>query len=347
MTEAVLLVNGQRYGGWKTVRVSHSMRAIASKFSVSVSERYPGDPGLLPIRPGDEAEFYLGGQRVLVGHVDSRDAGFDAGSHTVSIAGRSKAADIVDCAPELGTYEFNGLTALQIAQRVAAPFGVTVEAEVAGLAPLDRFDIQPGETAFETIDRACKLAGVLPVARGDGGVVLTRESSAQTVTQLVEGENVKMASLQVDHSSRYARYIVAGQHFGTDTFSGFDASGIKAEAVDGNIRAARATFLRVSSNLTQAQAKERAQWEAANRSAVGTTIAVSVAGWQQANGALWPINRVVRARIPTLGVNGEFVIADAVYSQGAEGTQTDLTLAPRGAFIPQPEVPEQVFYEFG
>lgn len=236
MADVVLLVEGKRYAGWEEIEVSRSMRAISGRFSLRVSERYPGNPTRWPVAQGAACSVFLDGQTVISGFVDSRSASFSATDHSVSVTGRDRSADMVDSAPEIGTYELSNQTVLQIAKRLGAPFGVSFGSNIGGLEKLDRFDVQPGETAFETVSRACQMSAVLPIPQGDGSVMLERESATRTGTDLVEGENILSASVAKSMEERFHRYIVAGQHFGNDDLYGEQAATPRARC-DGSQRA--------------------------------------------------------------------------------------------------------------
>jgi prophage tail gpP-like protein len=347
MSNATLLVNGNLYSGWKTVNVSRSMRAVSGIFQLTLSARYPGQPAKLQIFRGDKCELFLAGKPVIKGFVDSRTASITKDTHTISVRGRDLTADMVDGAPEIGTYEFIGLNALEIGQRLAAPFKISVSSSVALLSVLDKFPIQPGETAFECLDRACRLSGVFATGTASGAIVLSREGKTRAFTELVEGQNVLTATDSADDSDRYRTYIVAGQHSGSDGFSGEDAAAIEGRATDKNARAGRILYIRASSNMTQPQAQERAEWEATNRAAAAGMVSVTVQGWQQGNGALWAENTKTRTRIPTLGIDSDMLITDITFNQDDQGTITELELSPPGSFTPAPEVPVPDADNFG
>ena len=65
---------------------------------------------------------------------------------------------------------------------------------------------------------------------------------------------------------------------------------------------------------------------------------MTVQGWTQGNGALWPVNALVRVRSPHLGVDGDMLISQVVYSVGEDGTKSVLTLRRPDAFTPEPSV---------
>jgi prophage tail gpP-like protein len=69
-------------------------------------------------------------------------------------------------------------------------------------------------------------------------------------------------------------------------------------------------------------------------------VDVTVQGWEQKGGALWPLNAEVMIDAPFLGVSGAMLISEVTYSLSDAGTTTDLTLRPTGSFAPQPEIPE-------
>lgn len=340
MSNVVLTVGGRRYSGWSSVEVVRSVSAIASSWSLTVTERYPGQPERWPIHPGDEFSLALDGELVATGHVDTRDISFSSTEHSVRVSGRSVAGDIVDCAPELGTYELLGQTALEIAQALARPFGVTVSSAVSDLPVFDRFAIQPGETAFEALDRACRRAGVLPIGQPDGSVVLAREGAARASVSLVEGQNVLSASLRRSHAQRFHRYVVGGQHHGLENFGLDDITAIIAEARDEAIRPARVTYIRPEGDVTIETAQQRADWEAAVRAGQSVDLRVTVQGWRQAPGAaLWPINARASVRLPSLGIDGDMLITELRHRlDNTSGTITEIRLAAPGAYMPRPVI---------
>ncbi len=72
------------------------------------------------------------------------------------------------------------------------------------------------------------------------------------------------------------------------------------------------------------------------RAARADSVTATVQGWAMGNGALWPVNALVRVRSPHLRVDGDMLISQAVYSVGEDGTKTTLTLRAPKAFLPEP-----------
>lgn len=342
MAEVSLLVNGKAYAGWTSAEVTRGIEAAAGGFKLTVSERWRAGSAPWPIYEEDECTLKIDGQVLLTGYVDKRSPAYSATEHSLSVAGRDKTGSLVDCSALLKTWEFRKVSVLTLAQRVAEPFKVPVSLQ-AGLslgAPPAKLSVDPGDKAFEAIERACRMVGLLAVSDGLGGLQLMRPGSARAQTQLVEGENIIAASGDFDASDRFRRYVVLGQHAGSDQLSGGAAAAVRGEAVDAGVRrTARVLVIRPESSTTTAHAKERAKWEAAVRAARGDAVSVTVQGWKQGDGSLWPVNALVLLRSPRLGIDGEMLISQAVYSVSEGGTTTQLTLRRPDAFTPEPTIP--------
>jgi prophage tail gpP-like protein len=339
--EIKLKVNGREYAGWKTARVTRSIESVAGSFELGISERWSHDADPWPILEEDECSLSIGSEVLITGYVDKRAPSFDATQHGLSISGRDKTGDLVDCSAVLTKWEYLNVSVLSFCKKVAEPFGISVTLQP-GIIPSTspkKLSIDPGDSAFEAIEKACRIAGLLPVSDGQGGLLLTRAGRARASTALVQGENILAASGEYDATGRFYTYKVLGQHKGTDEFSGEPAATVRGSATDLNVRrTSRVLLVRPEGNVTTEQAKQRAAWEATVRAARSGAVSVTVQGWTQGNGALWPINTVVPVRSKMIGVDGDMLICAATYNISDSGSTTQLTLKSPGAFKPEPTV---------
>lgn len=346
MASVSLKVRGRDYGGWKTAQVTRGIETVAGSFSLSVSERFTTRGRLgWPIAEGDECQVFLGGALVISGYLDVREPSFDTNSHDVLVEGRDKTADLVDCSALLSpNWEFRNTSLLKFAQKLCAPFGIPVSLQ-AGLAaklppPPPRLVIDPGESAFNALEQACRAFGVLPVSDGKGGLVLTRAGTGRCTTQLVEGKNLKRGSVRYEHSGRFRTYKVLAQHRGTDENWGENVAAISGSASDpGVARRERVLLIRPDANMTAAHAQKRAQWEATVRAARSATVNVTVAGWAQDSGELWNPNTLARVKSAQLGIDGDMLITQVTQALTVkDGQTTQLILRRPDAFLPEPVV---------
>lgn len=339
-----LLVDGVRHEGWSEVEVTVSLEQIAGGFSVALSENWLDETGELlsrPIDPGAACRVELAGEVLIDGYVDSSGASIGGNGHRVNVQGRDRTADLVDSSAVHDPDEWRGETLEELARRLAEPFGVKVEAKVdtgPAFGDPNPFKIQPGETAFDAIDRACRLRGILPVPDGKGGLLLTRGEPTGTAEPLIQGENIEEAEISVDQSSRFSKYIVKGQSAGNDDFSGEEAAGPKAESADPGVKRYRP--LLVIAEVAAADVQTRADWEANVREARGRVLNVTVSGWVQGSGSIWRINTTSAVDLPSLGVKETLLIVETKFTKDPDtGTHTHLKLMSEKAFRPEP--PEQ------
>lgn len=347
MFNAVLTVNGRRYDGWKDVRVTRGIESIAGRFELAVSERWAGE-SKWPIFEEDECTISLDGGRVITGYVDSRSQSLSDDAHTFAVSGRDKTGMLVDCSAVLKDWEFINQPVLSVARKIAGAFGIPVTMQ-GGLklpAPPISQTVNPGDSAFEVIERACRLAGLLPVSDGAGGLLLTRTGTARTHDALVEGRSGNLLSIESSYEGgqRYRRYQVLGQFPGSDDTYG-PVLAVDGRATDLNVRRAeRVLLVRPEGNTTPEYAQSRAKWEATVRAARAEAIQVTVQGWQQSDGALWPPNALVALHSPMLGIDRELLITEVTYSQNdSTGTITQMTLMRSDAFTPEPVIARDIW----
>lgn len=336
-----ITVNGATYGGWKNVTVRRSLKSLSGSFSLSLTERWQGRSTPWPILAGDQCRVLLNGQAVITGFIDNTALSFDDNSRTITVSGRDKTADLVDCSVDLPQSQYNGIRIDDFARLVCAKFGVRV---VAGFAPgptIENVAVQQGETAFEILDRVARKRGLLLTTDGLGALVMTRPGSERARTALILGENLLAGSAALDMTQRFSEYKVKAQGFWAtlqETQPDTDFVSL-ATAKDSSVPRYRPLVIQGESAMSGADAATRAQWEAKIRAARSEQVSVTVQGWTQSDGSLWRPNQIVRVRAPWLGIDGERLISEVSYQLSENGpTVAVISLDRKDAFVPEPVV---------
>lgn len=357
MGNVTLRVGGMDYEGWHAISVLRNIEQAASSFSCSVSERTTGH-GLEPwvLAPGAPCSILLDGELVVTGYIDTYAPRFDAHSHGVEVRGRSRTADFVDGAAIVPGGQFKQLSLLEIAERLAAPFGLPVDALAAIGGPLADVQIQQGETCYAVLERLCRMQGLL-VCDGPAGILsLARVGSRRAVGALIQGENILGASAELDASQRFSQYTVKGQRANTDDrIDGKDKAGAAGEknggsaagdtvracigaALDGFIGRYKPWLLTAETQADDAQCQKRAEWEARRRAGHATRASVVVAGWRQLDGGpLWDVNLLVPVVSPWLGINRVLLVSAVEFRKDDGGSSTRLELTLPDAFAAEGE----------
>lgn len=333
-----LVVNGARYSGWKSLRVTRSVESLAGSFAFDVSDRWDGSTAPWPIAEGDKARVEIDGDILIDGYIGKRSISAKADARTLTYSGGDRTIELVECSaiPPKWTYCNTDLEAF--ATTLAKPFGISVSVQPGvTLTKQAKLVVHPGDKVYEALRRAAVAESVLLVSDGVGGMLITRAGTARA-TPLIEGENIKEASVEYDASERFYRYVLATQVAGTDDASG-DATRIQAEATDEAVsRTERVLMIRPEKGYGTADARRRVDWEARTRAAKAETVTSVVQGWRQPDGTLWPLNATTHVKAPTLiGVDGDLLISQVEHSIGEGGRITQLRLVRPDAFTPEPK----------
>ena len=85
-----------------------------------------------------------------------------------------------------------------------------------------------------------------------------------------------------------------------------------------------------------ANLRKRAEWEKTTRAGRADGLTVTVPGWfggdGSASGPVWQPGARCDCRVPSLGVTGERLIERVRLSRDDQGTRSELTLVPPGAW---------------
>ncbi len=337
MTSATIKVNGEAYDGWKTVNVKRAIETISSVFSFDFTDSWSALRKPWGINPQDSLDIAIGGQRLIRGYAEVLNARLGT-ERSYTIQGRDRSCDIIDCSAAIKQY--SKISLLDLCNAVASIVGVSFSLQSPGIdnSVFASWTIEPGESIFDSLDKACRLRGVLPIADGSGNVILSYAGASSSVGRLVEGDNCKTLGYTLDYSKRFSSYTVKGQDKSADGFFG-NATSVQGISSDAGVRRKRPLIIRAENRATSKDAYTRAAWEANVRAARSTKIEVQVQGWLQAPGLPWLINNTVQLAAPKLGIGGRFLIAETEFSMDdAGGETTTMTLLPPDAFLSDPNV---------
>jgi prophage tail gpP-like protein len=333
----VLMVDGVKWEGWTSAEISRQMDAISSEFALGLVDRWQHGMEAIPLAAGMPCKVYINDDLSIDGYLDRVNFGVDVAQHSISVNGREKAADLVDCSAVHDPSTWKDLNALEISKILAEPFGVEITSEVDLGEPFKTFKLEEGETAFAAIDRLLKQREILALPDGKGGVKFAKLADKSSGTKLKQGENIKNSSSSFDMTDRFSDYIVKGQRPGNDQDYGPACAQVRGDARDESVRRYRPMMVRAENQVSDNDALLRAKWEASTRAARSVTVSVTVAGWRQDDGKLWEINTLVDTDIPYLRISQELLISKVSFSLTMSGgTVTTLELKDKAAFEPEP-----------
>lgn len=335
-----LTVGGLDYFGWKSVEITAGLEDQARSFNVSLTWKWPGQVQNVPIRQGDKCQVKIGNDLVLTAWVFATPVSYDDKQITKTISGRSLTADLVDCAAVNKPGQWNNQSVLSIVKALAQPYGINVHSEIPEGGKLSDHTIEPGETAFASIDRLLTLFRVFSTDDARGAAVLASPGSGGRTFDAIEvGKNVKTGDAPLDFSGVFSEYQVLGQKSGTDDEFGPDAAEVSASAADDRTTRKRVMIIQESGQVTNELAQSRANWERSSRMGKALTVTYVVQGWRQSNGQLWRHNMVARVIDPIIGMDRDMLISRITYTLSEQGMLTKLEVGPPESFEPEPKDP--------
>jgi prophage tail gpP-like protein len=339
-SEVVLKIADTAYGGWKSMRISQGIEQVSGGFELSVTEKWPDQISARDIAEGSPCKVLLGGDTVIFGHVDSVRTAYNARSHSVTVCGRDKTGDLVDCSAVAGSGQWKGRTLLQIAEDICRPYRIEVISDTDVGAAFDSVNIQEGESAYEILERLARMRGVLLTATAEGRLLITRASRQTIKTSLVRGTNILSGNGTRGIQDRYSIYVVKAENRGSDWSTPEQNARTFARVEDPVVKRHRCLVVLSEECGDAAKLKDRGVWESIVRMARGVRATITVQGWRHAAG-LWKSNRRVFVDDDFLGIKGEMLISGVTYWLDEQGSRTELELCRPEAFdlrpIPDPE----------
>ncbi|WP_277187687.1 phage baseplate assembly protein [Caballeronia sp. BR00000012568055] len=337
MTDDVTLtVGGQSIAGWTAVRVTRGMERIPCDFDIGLTERYPNTTDVI-VSEGDPCVLSIGGDKVITGYVDRVAEQVDAHNHALSISGRGKCEDIVDCAAQFDSFQFQNVSTAAIAVALCRPFGINVKALSPGIVH-PQVCLNVGESPYQVIDRLCKIAQILCYEDADGDLVIGPLSNDEAAGGFALGTNAERASYTRDMSQRFSEYRVYLVGTGLFTDAGQQPLAEYTVADDTMPRYRPKAFIAETGDAGASVSKAHALWECNRRIGRGNVVTVTASTWRDSAGTLYTPNTVAALAMPQLKlIDGQrFTIGEVTYRRDMGGSGCDVTLMPPDAFKPEP-----------
>jgi len=331
----LFISGGNVFHGWKSVSITKDIESMADSFSLTLDDSFQGKG--FTISPFTSCEIKIGQETILRGFIDSLEPSFGKGTRSITVQGRSKAGDLIDCNWE-GQSQFSDLELIEFAKILTGPFFIQVFSNV-NSDKIGKFSIRQDEKIFEILNRAAKLQGFFWVSTPQGNIRLTRANRRRAVSQLQQGVNLISGNVRFDVSQRFSRAVVRGQAPASIGILGAVSAQAEGIAFDRGVPRYRPLVIIAESSVDSKKAEKRAQWELANSIAEGMLITVGVQGWRQQDGSLWEVNQVTRLAAPFLGLNEDVLIKTLTFEiSNNGGTTTSMTLVRPDSFDPKPVI---------
>jgi len=341
----ILEVNGVAYSDFTSISVNRRLDALCAQFSFE-AVRIGNTP--LPFKGGEACRILDEGDLILTGNIERLDVNYAVGSHNITLSGRDKTGDIVDSSLR-AVGDFNPPITLkrciQLAIRdIGASLSVIDRSGVESFqSAADMVAPEPGQGAFEFIEKLSRKRQVLLTSDGAANVVITRAASTRSTGALqnilgAADNNIVSGSISYDGTGRFRDYTFASSLNPIALIKAgvtdlVDIASQSGDVTDATIRRGRQLVLQSESSLSSGNNRERALWEADLRKARGRLYSVTVHGFRTGDGDLWAVNTVVPVVDDFAGINGDMLINEVTFNYSVDqGSTTAITLVPPNAY---------------
>lgn len=340
--DITLIVGGLRFTGWTDVEISRSIDEFSDAWSLRATTRWAVvelHQLAIELDRGDAAEVWYGEIEIIRGWVEEISEVITADSWTVTISGRSRAGDLVDCSA-MAKGAWLQSSARQIAADLVAPFSLLVRATLPELdAPIRRFAADAEETVADTLRRLGLTLGLRVRSTPRGDVEFFRPAAGPVAARsLAWGRNVRQISRKRSDVERFSTYVTRVQVSADDDLHGAAAS-IAAAVDDAGMLRYRPLRIHAERGGTADELRKRAEWERNTRAGRGDMIEVDVydaaSTWLAGPTATWEPGHLVTIYAPPLDLDGRLLISAVTLGYGSAGWSARLALTHPEAYQPE------------
>lgn len=343
----LIQVDGVTYENFVSAQVTLRMDSLCGTFSFTATT---DGTTYLPFTGGERCEIYADGVRVLSGNIEIVEASYTSNNHNITIQGRHFAGDLLDSTLDsLPSLKGQGLTVKALIEKVLNQIGLGIfVVDEANPAPFNQAEDvsspQPGENAFDFLEKYTRKRQVLLNSNGDGDIVIAKSTGttiSASLKSLIDSNenNIIQANASYDRTGRYNAYRFASS---LNTLALNSAGNVSIEDVtnqrsdvvaDDEIPAGRQLVLIAETSASSEQNTDRSKWERNIRRARGRVYTATVSGFRNQTGDLWMPNTVISVQDDRAAINGQMLVNTVTFDYSNDlGSQTTLTLLPPDAY---------------
>jgi len=336
-----IYVGGKVHDDWESYEVDSDLLIPADAWRVTLSL----PEGELPdaVTEGVAVEVRVGGELVMVGRIDDIGDEISKGGLHFDISGRDGAAVLIECSSPIFVAQMVSLA--DVVAKVVKPLGVKqIRIDSSTTALREKINVEPGETAWDTLAHAAEANGLWPWFDPDGTLVIGGpdydQAPVATLAMRRNGQdnNVLRIRRHRSVSGRYSEITVLGQRRGTGLEEGKHA--LKATIRDIGITWYKPRTIVDYEADSEAVCRTRARKLLADSRLKGFTLMAEVVGHrivapgQASDGLLWKPGQRVHVVSEPHRIDAVFFLMARKFTGGRhQGPRTILTLKEDRAWV--------------
>ena len=259
---------------WESFSIEKSLSTLCGKFEFTMSSALFKKG--IDFYDGKKIEIHINESLFMTGYIENFEINLSESEYKISISGREKTCDIIDCNNTLDKNTWFNQTLLSIAKYLCEPFKIDVSTSL----PMQKINyaaIEDTESIFDFLLKLAKQQNVRLNTLPNGNIEIVNTQS--NITHYFELSEVANAKINVSLEDRYSDYVCKSEYTSNKDDAWHKASVfIKKNATDENVFRHRPKLLS-EANMTATQCQKYANWEAQNRAAKSTKFSFIYPAW--------------------------------------------------------------------
>lgn len=324
-----LVVGGKRLSSWSNASVNVDIGDGVSDFSFTSFQEIEGDN----LFAQQEVQVFVDNKLVITGYIDCLKPSFSAQGTKISIEGKSKSIDFVDCSPLLkGAYAKN-TDLISLARMIAKQFNISIQDLTNQHIPIPYIAENQGETCFDLIKRQTANLGFIIYPMPNGDIAIGKPKGKQLlggfkfdpITKKSTGHIVS-GSTNIDFSDRYSEYIVKIQD---DMYK--NQANVVSRYKDETIKRYRPKIITVDGDANNSE--KRARYHAQRASGEGTSVSLTTKTPYTDQNDFIEVGKTLYVNHQYLRVDQLMLVKSVTYSDNAkDGFSCEINLVDPKAY---------------
>lgn len=338
-SEVAILVNGQRFRRWDSVRITRSMDTVdTASFGAPFDSSLPGFRQVFRPFSYRSMDITVGGAPLFTGTVVAIDPLLEEAQKVVAVSGYSLPGVLSDCTSPASSYplEFSNQGLPEIAAALAAPFGLAVEFRADAGTVFERVAVGTSQRVMAFLTQLAKQRNLIIASTERGALLFWRGVAVgEPVAHLEQGLSPVLSVVPVFSPQSYYSHITGIQPAWVGIAG--DQFTQKNSRLEGVVR----PFTFDLPDILGADASLAVRAKAGRMLANAAAYSVRVDTWRDSvSDALWAPNTTVRLLAPDAMVytEYEFLIRSVEFDRVENAETATLELALPGTF--SGEIPE-------
>ena len=330
--EVAVLIEGQRFRYWDTIRLTRSVDAMDTvEYGAPFEPAQPGFKESFKPFSFKELVVTVGGEPLFTGTLVGVNPVIENTKRMISVSAYSLPGVLNDCTSPSSKYplEFNNQGLRDIASSLSGPFGLKVEFQAEQGAIFEQVAIEPGEKILNFLSELARQRNLIVSSTPQGALVFWQSAEAGSpVAKLEEGSAPVLSVIPFFSPQEYYSHITGIE----PVVVGLAGSQytVKNPLLPGVMRPLTFT----AQDAQDTDLKTAVEAKAGRMFANMVSYSIDVATWRDPQGKLWEPNTTITLLAPGAMVyqKYELMIRSIAFNRDSQSQTATLNVVIPGAF---------------